>query len=91
MLGNAVHRLAIAHVVQSALIILRCLALLLLEPDNLALLQLVLAVALVVLGYLAIADANLLADSLEGIATTGNDIIVLIEYLDVWSDAPVGL
>ena len=56
---------------QATFVVLRGLALLLLEPYNLTLFQLILAMTLVIFGYLAIADAYLLAYRLEGIAATG--------------------
>ena len=82
LLRNRVHRFALADIVQPTLVVLRRLALLLLQPDNLALFQLVLAIALVIARQLAVADSNLLTDRLERIATTGYHIIILIEHLD---------
>ena len=81
-LGNEVHRLAVLDVVQTAFVVLRGVLLLLLQPDDFTLLQLVVAVALVVAGYLLIRDAYLLANGAEGVATTGIEEIVLVVNLN---------
>ena len=67
---------------QTALIVFRCLLLLLLQPDDLTLGETVILRTLIVLGQLAIADVHLLAYTLERITTTCYKIIVLVEMVD---------
>ena len=67
---------------QTTLILLWCFLLFLLQPDNLSLFQTIALVALVVFGNLTIADAHLVANSLEGISATSHYIIVLVEDTD---------
>ena len=67
---------------QTALIILWSTLLLLLQPDNLTLLQRIVLSSLVILGYLLIGDAYLLADTSESVTTTGIQVIVFVVDLD---------
>ena len=81
-LGDGVHRFTGLHIVQTTFILLRRFLLFLLQPDDFSFFQLVALVALVVFGNLTITDAYLVANSLEGIAATSNNIIVLVEDAD---------
>ena len=82
LLGDGVHRLAIAHVMQTTLIVLGGLRLFLLQPDDLALFQLVALVALVILSQLAVADAHLVGNRAESVALARDDIVVLVKETD---------
>ena len=64
-LGDGVHRFACTDIVQTTLVVLGGLFLLLLQPDDLTLGQTVVLITLVVLGYLLVADINLLANGFE--------------------------
>ena len=65
-----------------ALIILGRLLLLLLQPEDLARLQVVTFVTLIILRQFLVTDADLLSQTLEGVALTHDDIVVLVERLD---------
>ena len=65
-----------------ALIILGRLLLLLLQPEDLARLQVVTLVTLIILRQFLVTDTDLLSHALEGVTLTHDDIVVLVERLD---------
>ena len=81
-LCDRVHRLALPHIMSVTLIILGRLLLFLLQPEDLARLQVVTFVTLIILRQLLVADAHLLSQTLKGVALTHDDIVVLVERLD---------
>ena len=81
-LGDGVHRLTIAHIMQPVFVILGRLLLLLLQPDNFSFLKLIALIAFVILGQFFITDTHLLCKRLERITTTGYQIVVLVEALN---------
>ena len=87
LLGDGVHRLSWTDIVQTVLIVPRGLRLLLLQPDDLTLLQLVALVALVILGQLTITDIHLVSQRAERVSLAGNDIVVLVVVLDGVQDS----
>ena len=82
LLRDGVHAFSRLNHVCAVLVLLRCLLALLLQIDDVALLQHVILVALVVLGKFFPADAHLLAQCSEGIAFAGIEIVVVVEQMD---------
>ena len=79
-LGDAMHRLPLAHIVQQSLVRLGSALLLFLQPHHFALLQRIVAGQFVVACYLLVADAYFLANGAEGVAAACYDVVVLIIY-----------
>ena len=81
-LGNGVHGLALTDIVKTVFIVLGSFFLFFLQPDNFTLLQRVVAVTLVILGNFSVGNTYLLANSAEGVAATGVEVVVLVVNLD---------
>ena len=82
LLRDGVHAFARLYHVRALLILLRCLGAFLFQIDDVALVQHGVLVALVVASQFAPADSHLLAYTLEGVAFTGIEIVILVEDMD---------
>ena len=78
LLRDGVHAFSRLNHVWTSLVLLRRLLALLLQIDDVALLQHVVLVALVVSGQFSPADAHFLAQCLEGISLAGIEIVVVV-------------
>ena len=82
LLRDGVHAFSRLNHVWTSLVLLRRLLAFLLQVDDVALLQHVVLVALVVSSQFSPADAHFLAQCLEGISLAGIEIVVVVEQVD---------